>query len=737
MENNIDEVQGNIQNPADDKHTVQTSNEKHENIELTEVKGINLALDPNLITLPIYKSSNTPGTNPNLTSSEIEPNNDLSNDNTTSNTTPTYMGESLINNPHEIFGQMPLTQLIPLILKQQGPGFRFADLSEESLRYEISKENMNNNLALHIEDKSKNINSIHEEINSELNNNTKIGLDTEITSDTDAMDIDFEDKNVISGNNKLEQNSSRFHPTGNDEDDISNTNVEEEDGSLLDGSNKDDTIELTQERFIKIRKEMLENINMALNETSLSLEFVSLLLSATRESVATSSMSPYLKKTVPTGSLNSDHILIEGKSQAELKHLETLDRGWKLQALDESSEILKKTHSKLKNILFKEHKYWNNLSKSIGNKDVIFKLRDRSTGERYLGIKYGYEDSGSTYRYDQGTARLKANPETNRLELMPIDRNENEISLDSKQNERFIRIRIYTKIEGEDDYILSGETAPGKIFVDNAEHGKENSRDIRDQIERLKAFIFEQELMYQLKRECSLLISYGVILEAESKIVIELPKEKFEIEYLKLTDDTVINHEQDAPRTNDKRALLMLITFRMLLTMIFKKTLRERLTSAKRSDKLVPERDILLIRPILGSMRHNNYKVLLRKILTDNIIDVIEGCVIREVAVNRKADDECIMDRHIMKLSNEIKSFNKLLNTWSSKFVINIPEKGTFDILLESPNYCNAVVSIKYSDLLSNISFDTKFNEFKEIEEFIIFIVSEYIENSENSIKKE
>lgn len=119
--------------------------------------------------------------------------------------------------------------------------------------------------------------------------------------------------------------------------------------------------------------------------------------------------------------------------------------------------------------------------------------------------------------------------------------------------------------------------------------------------------------MYQIKKECALLISYGVSIENENKVIIELPNEKFEIELLSLDDDSIVNHEQDLPKINDKRANLMLVMLRLLLVVIFKKTLRSRISSPHGLINLNVDDDILIIRPILGKVRFANYKLLLKK----------------------------------------------------------------------------------------------------------------------------
>ncbi|GAV53568.1 hypothetical protein ZYGR_0AK00700 [Zygosaccharomyces rouxii] len=649
--------------------------ESSNNSNLIE-NGIQLALDPNLIALPLHGSVSSPLTN--------APN---SNTQTAENVNPDQMevdsepvqgnkdtGQSLINNPYGLFGQMPLEHLIPLVLQQKGLGFKFSDLSEDVLEEEIEKD--------------------------------KSSGDTG-EARPDLMDVD---------------------PSENQVEEVPpETLAEDNQETIKDGEKKEELI--TQEQFMRMRREMVEHINIAMNESSLALEFLSLLLSSVRESVALSSMSPFLKKIVPVASLNSDKVLLEPNTVADQLTMQVIDRGWKIRCLNESRTLLKDNHSMLEEKLKNEHRYWKKISQYISNKDVVFKLRDRSTGLRSLGVKYGYEDSGSTYRLDRGVAILKTNPETNTLELVPIT-GENS---PSPHNEKFIRIRIFTKIEFEDDYILSGESSVDNVFLNNDSSGKKDQEDIRSQIEKLKALIFEQELMYQLRRECAQLISYGVTIENEKKVVIELPNEKFELELVSLDDASVVNHEQDAPKINDRRANLMLVTIRMLLVVMFKKNLRQRLTSSTRNAHLNVDKDILLIRPLLGKMRHQNYKLLLRKILKTHVLDVVENSTSSETVVyppRHQSGDDVNLDIHIAKLNQEISTFDRLLTTCKTQFDIKLSDEDKLSLMLESPNYCNLAVRVLYQNESKNVFFDTRFSEFKEVEEILHFIVNEYIKKT-------
>lgn len=636
--------------------------------------GIQLALDPNLITLPLHGSATSPLTN--------APN---SNAQTSDNGNPDQMdidsepinqnrdaGRSLVHNPYALFGQMPLEHLIPLVLQQNGLGFKFADLSEDSLEEEIEKAKSGDDSRVERLD----LTEIDHPANQEVPPDAVVQDDTEITKDNERGDES-----------------------------------------------------ITQEQFIRMRREMVEHINIAMNESSLALEFLSLLLSSVRESVALSSMSPFLKKTAPVASLNSDKVPLEPKTIAEQLTMQVVDRGWKIRCLNESRALLKGNHAMLEEKLKNEQRYWSKISQHISNKDVIFKLRDRSTGLRSLGVKYGYEDSGSTYRHDRGVAILKTNPESNSLELVPIT-NENSPSI---HNERFIRIRIFAKIEYEDDYILSGESTVDQVFLNNSLSGKKDHEDIRGQIEKLKALVFEQELMYQLRRECSQLISYGVTIENEKKVVVELPNEKFEVELVSLDDASVVNHERDAPKVNDKRANLMLVTLRMLLVVMFKKNLRQRLTSPTRNLHLNVEKDILLVRPLLGRMRHQNYKLLLRKILKTHLCDVVENSKAAETVIyppSYQNGDDINLDSHISKLNQEISAFDRLLTPCKTRFDITWPGEDKLLLTLESANYCNLAVRVLYRNESENVFFDTKFSEFKEVEEILHFIVNEYIKRT-------
>lgn len=677
-------------------------------------QGINLALDPNLITLSSLSDGNIQS-NENITSTEAEAvdNKDGDSSNTTARAQPT---RSLINNPYEIYGQMPLTHLIPLILQQRK--IPFSQLSEETI-----------------------LNSM----NGDNGEDTNGGLDEDI--DPLSMPLGVVNENDDDADVEME--------------DVTNNNS----AVISEPVSKSETVTdelptntLKLSHFNKIRSEMVEQTNIALNESSLALETVSLLLSATRENNAKASISPFLKRSVPLKSLNSDSV---PRDPRDINNDLLFNVGLKLKSLDESKTKLRDTFDRLKVDITKEHTYWRNIGKYISNNDVLFKMRDKSTGLRTLAVKYGFEDSGSNYRHDRGVAILRNNSERNVLELVPLSSSKNNKSANTNSNnepkftETFLRVRIYIKIESEDDFILSGESSSISLNdVRNAVDGNQGAaeeetetdndtfthEDIREQIRKLKDIIFEKELLHQLKKECSLLISYGVKIENENKIVIELPDEKFEIELIYRDDINMSNHEQDAPKINDKRANLFLIMLRMLLTVSFKKNLKNRYTIMDSNRR---NGEILLVRPILSKLRHQNYKTLLKKIMKDTVLDFLPDSTMEERRFSSRGNDMAgenvpiMVDRHISRLNKEIAVFDKLINPPSSEFIIKNGQ-GVLKVILSLPNYCTAKITIQYENMVSalansesktnqRIKFNSEFSEFKEVEEFLHFIVTEFM----------
>lgn len=609
------EINQNILNPQVVK---QASMNETTTDEWSVDQGIDLALDPNLITLPL-SSENVDGEKP----KKAEP------------------SGSLINNPYEIYGQMPLPHLIPLILSQRGIPFR--DLSEST------------------------------------------------------------------------------GPPPPTHDDEGEGEEEEEVPKRDDG--------ISHLEFNGVRSKMVEDVDVALNESSLALETVSLLLSAHN---GPSSMSPFLKQSVPIGSLNSDMVPRERDDPLTMVRFNV---GWKLRCLERCRLVVKESVDLLKGDLIREHVYWRKIVRYVNNNDVLFKMRDKSAGQWMLGLKYGYYDSGSEFRHDRGMAVLRNDVERDVLELVPVSGNGEKNGL---FNGSYIRVRVFIKIESEDDFILSGESrgrTRGRESMEDEEEEEDilPHEDIRGQIQRLKDIIFDKELMHQLKKESGVLISYGVHIENENKIVIELPDEKFEIEMIYREEEEDVDSGEEAAKINDKRANLVLVMLRMLLTVQFKKNLLGRLSvrGGRKSG------ECLLIRPLLSKLRFCNYEKLLKKVIKENVLDFLPDANVQERDDSGSREQQQhtsrLMDRHLSRLTKEIGVFHKILTPPKKTFEI-VSGASRLNVTLSLPNYCTAKIDIQYlqeqaddDGTLTDKSFNSTFTEFKEVEEFLHFLVTEFM----------
>ena len=876
------------------------------------VNGINLALDPNLISLPLdspqIASSVSPVAHGAQGDSTLAKTTDHDNADTSkgpthvlperrsasnmttsgwssSNVTATdetfqafdtTKNQSLVNNPYKIYSQMPLQQLIPIILQQRQ--IPFSRLVESELEMEIQQQQQQQQTKTEFEDSElggsqgdlhgsgslAELGTIEEQQEQLLQQQQKTVEEDEGENRQDDKNKD-KDKAREEEREELAQPktsiltksglmSSETIPTKQ-----SLTQTQTQQQVQQQAAIPQDTIPAAM--LESIRSSMVEEINLALNESSLALETVSLLLSSVRENNAKNSISPFLKRTVPLGSLNSDKVtrIETGTTITEdfkrKKEMVAFALGWKLRCLEVSRNLLRETVESLWDTIGREHEYWRRISNVVYNTDVVFKTRDRSgafrsgPGQKLLAIEYGFSDNGSNYRLDRGVAVIRNNVELNKLELIPVqgsgkikvdrsaarnmipvqhkvvtdttnrgvsgfadadadadynnkdgeqnrrttsinaavDGNDNNVENNNNINDNtdtnanngngstdvknlgipahFLQVKIFTKLESEDDYVLSGKSSINNKFFD--------LENIREQITRLRGVIFERELMYQLKKECSKLMSYGVKVENENKVVVELPEEKFEIELVTIVGDSYdessfMNSERDAPMINDKRANLILITLKMLLIAMFKKNLMGRLINDYSSYQ---DSSILLIRPILGRLRHQNYTILLNKIIKDNVLDVVKDSVLRttkmaDIDRNDNDEDICLrgdneqnVDDNIKKLDKDMGAFDNLLRLPVTKFDITLPNKKDILILiLRSTNYCDTIVRIKYFTTYAQHGsmnnggtvepldpkkkeklFDSNFTEFKEIEEFLHFIMGEYIRKTStySSVKQE
>ncbi|EMG46814.1 hypothetical protein G210_2934, partial [Candida maltosa Xu316] len=354
-----------------------------------------------------------------------------------------------------------------------------------------------------------------------------------------------------------------------------------------------------QEEFNKQKFELSKNINFALNETQLSLDFVSLLISSVKPNLAKSTISPHLSKFAKPTSLNSDRLGQEESSrEQDNKKSANLGQGWKLNSLNKITDLFREASVNLNDQVIKERRYWNMINLVLANDEALFRMRDPANNARAIGVKYGYGDSGSNY-HDKGLALLRKDNQTGEISFHAIS------SLSSakvvEKVNKFIRVKILSQIDG--DYMLTGQS----VFQFDFKKSKQN---IINDIEKARFFLFEEDLFHQLIREAKLLVNYNVSI-ISNKIIIEIHNVIIEIEsivYDELNEEELENYYQNISEyssLNNLKCQSILNYLKLMLCCYYKYNLKLKqkvptsLTKWKQNNS-----HPLLLRPLVGNMRH-------------------------------------------------------------------------------------------------------------------------------------
>lgn len=430
--------------------------------------------------------------------------------------------------------------------------------------------------------------------------------------------------------------------------------------------------ELLHVAFQKQKAELLSHINLALNETSLSLDFVSLLMSAVQPELVKSTISPLLSKTVPLGSLNSDRLA----ETPAVKNTESIGMGWKYQSLRNITQLFKESSTQLRQQVRIEQTYWEMVHNVLQHGEVLFKVRDPLTGARGIGVKYGYGDSGLSYS-DKGLAVLRRDDENGQVTFTPI------AGRNKVKTFKFTRVRILGKID--DDYMLTGQSAFDRACIeDKSEH-----RVIND-IEKARYFLFEEDLFYHLIGEAKNLVEHGVTIAA-NRIIVDVLEQIIEIELVPYNPDnedewanTYQNINKELSVNNGKaEAVLSFLKLMLCCYYRYNLDLRNKMPTSFTKWKQANSHPLLL-RPLIGHIRH--------EISVANMSSIISG-VCNELP-----------DTLTHTLSTE-KYKNLQTGTGSFRKATERPE-STFSIVLHkvaTDEYLSVKVEVTSSDIFVNV----------------------------------
>lgn len=404
--------------------------------------------------------------------------------------------------------------------------------------------------------------------------------------------------------------------------------------------------------FNKNRTDLAKNVALALNETSLSLDFVSLLIASVKQNIGKSTMSPHLLKNIPLGSLSSDKLANEdinennsyGQKKEESGYTPKIGQGWKFEAVSKITQLFKNASVKLKEQVEKEEHYWKMINVVLANDEVLFKHG------KSIGVKYGYGDAGSIY-HDKGLAILRSDENTGYITFTPVASLLN-FRVANKMY-KYIQVKILNKIDEE--FMVTGISSFKKTFTDS-------QFQVVNDLEKARYFLFEEDLFYFLTREAKTLINYNVSI-ISNKIIFEINDEIIEIEavpfdeYNNMDIDLYQNINSYSSMHNDKcESILNYLKTMLCCFYKYNLSLKQKMPTLFTKWKQQNSHPLIL-RPLLGNIRHEIYVTVIKKMLEELLLefkDQLEADLKLQKLINLKTFTGNIFQRSVQKPVSEI-----------------------------------------------------------------------------------
>ncbi|KAI5966251.1 SRB4 [Candida pseudojiufengensis] len=521
-----------------------------------------------------------------------------------------------------------------------------------------------------------------------------------------------------------------------EEEDPQDLELELGNGDSARSSSPDDV----QQKFNKQLFELTKSINNALNETSLSLDFVSLLVASVKPNVAKNTMSPHLSKLVKPSSLNSDKLIVDetqtnGTNNGSSIHSHSMEtnevsqstkigQGWKVESINRITSMFKESSEDIQKQVLKEKNFWNMVNTVLSNNEALFRMRDPANNARAIGVKYGYGDSGSDY-YDKGMGLLRKDIETGEIKFHALSSIGNRVV---DKIYKYIRVRILSKVEGDGDLIITGQSS-FKIELNDSK------LDLINDIEKARLFLFEEELFYQLINEAKLLITYNVT-SSSNKITLELDDHVIEIENM-IYDESIEEEMSKAYQNvnasssiNNQKCQLILSYFKLMLCCFYKYNLKLKqkvptaLTKWKQSNS-----HPLILRPFLGNLKHESYLTTVEKMARSfiNQNDIKSRLTINKYSnlnleSNRNPFQKSIekpkssIDLKLINSKGRILNINVIVTT-NELFVNLVLKLNVFKYESEE----NESKNINCINILQN-----EFNNFDELQENLQWVIEDF-----------
>ncbi|KAL9098610.1 MAG: hypothetical protein Q9163_005762 [Psora crenata] len=341
-----------------------------------------------------------------------------------------------------------------------------------------------------------------------------------------------------------------------------------------------------KDEIYKARDEMLKQIGCAQQESAMALDFISLLLSERTPGNAALTLSPFLKQTLPVGSLGAELVQSPDAAQAERQYDEMLAMGWRVESLNKAADSLLDSASRLEGEMRKEATYWGQV---LAIKEKGWSLSRLPREKHTLGVRYGYAEAYSNFR-DRGLAALRQDEEGN-------------LNLDCghrSSSKRRLRVRI----------LLDG--VPISTASDHPDADPQ-SGSLEQEILDSRNGIFDEELDLELHREAEHLANQGVC-RVDNGILI--PYEEGKHIEIALVPKECIEDRQTSKDANT--ADVVALSLRILLSQAHQDNLQYR------SQRPAPIREgerprpvYAILKPIIQVLQHRSHVASVYGLLND------------------------------------------------------------------------------------------------------------------------
>ncbi|KAG9237639.1 subunit 17 of mediator complex-domain-containing protein [Amylocarpus encephaloides] len=340
-----------------------------------------------------------------------------------------------------------------------------------------------------------------------------------------------------------------------------------------------------KKELLMARDEMLGHIESAYHSASVTLDFISLLLSKDTPVQATLSMSPALKEIVPLGTLGVDRLQAPRIDKAQKDDNKRIAKGWKIQNINKTVDTILDSATRLEKEIESETKYWGEVLAISEKGWAVCRIPSE---KQTLGVRFGFPEASLTFK-NQSLAALRRNADGS-------------IALDqgfAGSEPQVLRVRV--QVNGVD----TGSSAMPNAVADTA--------PVEAFILQARNTIFSSELWQELNRESRILGGLGVQAVDDIIVLSFNSTKKIVLDLVPLNDSTPLSSQPD-----DRLAEGIKLSLNLLLSFAHRQNHRRRtqppppISGRKRQ---TPSYNLL--RPIITRLNHQRSIDALSSLLSD------------------------------------------------------------------------------------------------------------------------